>query len=69
MRSASLHRLQFLKICKRRRLWQRQSPATPENSAAFLEGELENSLFRFIYFKTGSKADAQVSVLELSSPQ
>jgi hypothetical protein len=28
--------------------------ATPENSAAFLERRVSNSLFQFIYFKTGS---------------
>jgi hypothetical protein len=43
-----------LKICKRCRLWQRNSPATPENSAAFWGEEFKNSLFGFIYFKTGS---------------
>src|SRR5271165_2305276 len=66
-----------LEICDRCRLWQRNSPATPEttfalratacprtakgraiakrrrNSAAFWREEFENSLFRFIYFKTG----------------
>jgi len=43
-----------LEICERCRLWQQNSPATPENSAAFWRGELKNSLLRFIYFKTGS---------------
>ena len=40
-------------------LWQRNSPATPENSAAFWKGEFKNSLFRFLYFKTGSQTDAE----------
>jgi hypothetical protein len=34
---ASLHRSQILEICERFRLRQQNSPATPENSAAFLE--------------------------------
>ena len=32
-----------------RRLWQQNSPATPESSAAFGEESLKNSLFRYIY--------------------
>jgi hypothetical protein len=43
-----------LEICERCRLWQRSSPATPENSAAFWSEEFKDSLFRFIYFETGS---------------
>jgi hypothetical protein len=43
-----------LEICERCRLWQRNSPATPENSAAFWREEFKNSLFRFIRFETGS---------------
>src|SRR5271166_5327491 len=39
-----------LEICDRCRLWQRNSPATPEYSAAFWRGEFKNSLFRFLYF-------------------
>jgi hypothetical protein len=35
-----------LEICDRCRLWQRNSPATPENSAAFWRREFRNSLFR-----------------------
>src|SRR5271165_5549037 len=35
-----------LEICDRCRLWQRNSPATPENSAAFWIGEFKNSLFQ-----------------------
>src|SRR5271157_3980543 len=42
-----------LEFCDRCRLWQRNSPATPEYSAAFWRGEFKNSLFRFLYFKTG----------------
>src|SRR5271165_2870061 len=48
-----------LEICDRCRLWQRNSPATPENSAAFWKGEFKNSLFRFLYSKTGSQTDAE----------
>src|SRR6202040_1375899 len=40
-----------LEICERCRLWQRNSPATPENSAAFLERRVSNRLLQFIYFK------------------
>jgi hypothetical protein len=43
-----------LEVCERCRLWQRNSPAMPENSAAFWREEFKSSLFRFIYFKTGS---------------
>ena len=43
-----------LEICERCRLWQRNSPATPENSTAFWRGEFKNSLFDFTYFKTAS---------------
>jgi hypothetical protein len=41
-----------LKIFDRCRLWQRNSPATPENSAAFWRGEFKTVCFRFLYFKT-----------------
>jgi hypothetical protein len=34
-----------LEICERCRLWQLNSPATPENSAAFWREEFKNSLF------------------------
>jgi hypothetical protein len=39
-----------LEICERCRLRQHNSPATPENSAAFLERRVSNSLLQFIYF-------------------
>jgi hypothetical protein len=42
------------KSCERCRLWQRNSPATPENSAAFWSEEFKDNLFRFIYFEAGS---------------
>ena len=44
-----------LEICDRCRLWQRNSPATPENSAAFWRREFRNSLFRFLYFKRANQ--------------
>jgi aryl-alcohol dehydrogenase-like predicted oxidoreductase len=34
-----------LEIFERCRLWQQNSPATPDNSAAFLERTISNSLF------------------------
>jgi hypothetical protein len=37
-----------LEICERCRLWQRNSPATPENSAAFWREEFKNSFDSFI---------------------
>src|ERR1700731_2181071 len=39
-----------LEICDRCRLWQRNSPATPENSAAFWRREFRNSLFSIPLF-------------------
>src|SRR5271166_2172317 len=49
-----------LEICDRCRLWQRNSPATPENSAAFWRGEFKNSLFRLLYFKRALKQTRSV---------
>src|SRR5208283_804607 len=44
-----------LEICERCWLRRRNSPPTPENSAAFWREEFKNSFFRFTCFKTGSK--------------
>ena len=49
-----------LEICDRCRLWQRNSPATPENSAAFCRREFRNSLFRFTYLKRALKQTRSV---------
>jgi hypothetical protein len=39
-----------LEIFERCRLWQQNSPATPDNSAAFWKEEFQNSLSEFIYY-------------------
>jgi hypothetical protein len=40
-----------MRASRQSRPWQRNSPATPENSAAFCSEEFKDSLFRFIYFE------------------
>jgi hypothetical protein len=44
-----------LEFCERCRLWQQNCPAKPENSAAFLESKVLNSLFRSIHSKGALK--------------
>ncbi len=49
-----------LEICERCRLWQQNSPATPENSAAFWRGELKTVCFDLFILKQALKQTRSV---------
>ena len=49
-----------LEICERCRLWQQNSPATPENSAAFCRGELKTVCFDSFILKQALKQTRSV---------